>query len=239
MLGAVAFAISKEQTRYYLCGVYLHTREVEGERVLRAVATDGHRMARVQRAAPPGAADAPGVILPERTVTELRALLDAAADDCAAAIAVHGQAERPRILRAEIGWTTVVSKLVDGTYPDYERVIPAANPNALTLDREALQDAVARVLTVTDGKARGVRFEVEPARLSLRSASPERGDALEEIDCTAAAEVTIGFNGGYVQDMAAALAGDTITLRLADPFAPSLWQGEDDGFVGVLMPMRA
>jgi DNA polymerase III subunit beta len=227
------FAISTEETRYYLNGIYLHTLDVEGETRIRAVATDGHRLARVELAAPEGSGGMPGVILPRKTVGEILKLLE----DAEATVSVElSQAK----VRFTLGPVVLTSKLIDGTFPDYARVIPANNDKRLTVERGDFAAAVDRVSTISSERGRAVKLSLGDGRLVLTVTNPDSGTATEEIEVDYAAEpLDIGFNSRYLLDIAAQLEGDTALLRLADPGSPTLVQDRDGAqALYVLMPMR-
>jgi DNA polymerase III subunit beta len=227
------FAISTEETRYYLNGIYLHTLEVDGETRIRAVATDGHRLARVELPAPDGSAGMPGVILPRKTVGEIQKLLE----DGDAAIIVELS---PAKVRFTVGAVVLTSKLIDGTFPDYARVIPSGNDKRLVVERGDFAAAVDRVSTISSERGRAVKLSLNDGRLVLTVTNPDSGTATEEIEVDYDAEpLDIGFNSRYLLDIAAQLDSDTALLRLADPGSPTLVQDRDGAAaLYVLMPMR-
>jgi len=227
------FAISTEETRYYLNGIYLHTLEVEGETRIRAVATDGHRLARVELPAPSGSAGMPGVILPRKTVGEIQKLLE----DGEAAITIELSAAK---VRFTLGPVVLTSKLIDGTFPDYARVIPSGNDKRLVVERRDFEAAVDRVSTISSERGRAVKLSLNDGRLVLTVTNPDSGTATEEIEVDYDAEpLDIGFNSRYLLDIAAQLDSDTALLRLADPGSPTLVQDRDGAAaLYVLMPMR-
>jgi DNA polymerase-3 subunit beta len=227
------FAISTEETRYYLNGIYLHTLEVEGETRMRAVATDGHRLARVELPAPAGSGGMPGVILPRKTVGEIHKLLD----DADQPVSVELSAAKARFT---VGPVVLTSKLIDGTFPDYARVIPVANDKRLVVERGDFAAAVDRVSTISSERGRAVKLSLNEGRLVLTVTNPDSGTATEEIEVDYDAEpLDIGFNSRYLLDIAAQLDGDTALLRLADPGSPTLVQDRDGAAaLYVLMPMR-
>jgi len=227
------FAISTEETRYYLNGIYLHTLEVEGEARLRAVATDGHRLARVELPAPAGSAGMPGVILPRKTVGEILKLME----DPEALVSVELS---PAKVRFTVGPVVLTSKLIDGTFPDYARVIPVANDRRLTVERGDFAAAVDRVSTISSERGRAVKLSLSDRRLVLTVVNPDSGTATEEIEVDYDADpLDIGFNSRYLLDIAAQLDGDTALLKFADPGSPTLVQDrEGAAALYVLMPMR-
>ena len=227
------FAISTEETRYYLNGIYLHTIEAEGLK-LRAVATDGHRLARVEIDAPEGSAGMPGIIVPRKAVAEIQKLVDDGGDS----VAIDLSPAKIR-LRFASG-VTLISKLIDGTFPDYQRVIPAGNDKRLTVERDAFARAVDRVSTISSERGRAVKLGLQEGRLSLSVNNPDSGSATEELDVDyEAAGLDIGFNARYLLDITGQLEGDTALFKLADPGSPTLIQDrEGASALYVLMPMR-
>jgi DNA polymerase-3 subunit beta len=227
------FAISTEETRYYLNGIYLHTLEIEGQSRIRAVATDGHRLARVELMAPEGAAGMPGVILPRKAVGEIQKLME----DAEALVSVELS---PAKVRFTIGPVVLTSKLIDGTFPDYARVIPAGNDKSLIVERTDFTAAVDRVSTISSERGRAVKLSLTDGRLVLTVTNPDSGTATEEIEVDYdAAPLDIGFNSRYLLDIAAQLDGDTALLKFADPGSPTLVQDrEGAAALYVLMPMR-
>lgn len=240
MLAATRFAVSTEETRYYLNGIHLHAGEGADGPALVAVATDGHRLALTARALPEGAAGMPAVILPRVTVDLLAAITGRKAD-----IAIELSPTRVRLAvgPGEDGpGIAITSKLVDGTFPDYRRVMPAAPPSRFTLDVAALRAAVDRVLTIAPtGKGCAVRFAFSAGGLELSAVNPDAGEAREGLAVASAegAPVEIGINGRYMLDMLAAVPAASVTIHLSDNASPALVtcpDAPDARFV--LMPMR-
>ncbi|WP_152046697.1 DNA polymerase III subunit beta [Aureimonas psammosilenae] len=227
------FAISTEETRYYLNGIFLHTLESVGELRLRAVATDGHRLARAEIAAPNGSEGMPGIIIPRKTVGELQKLLGDAEDT----ISVELSDSK---IRFTIGPVVLTSKLIDGTFPDYQRVIPQNNDKALTLDRQSFSAAVDRVSTISSERGRAVKLALGSGQLTLTVNSPDAGTATEELAVGYDSDdLEIGFNARYLLDIAGQLAGEETVFMLADPGSPTLIRDQsDEGTLYVLMPMR-
>jgi DNA polymerase-3 subunit beta len=227
------FAISNEETRYYLNGIYFHSATSNGTQVLRGVATDGHRLARVEVPLPKGAAEIPGVIVPRKTVGEVRKLLDESDGS------VDIELSDTRI-RFASGGVTLVSKLIDGTFPDYERVIPTGNDKVLNVPCKEFAHAVDRVSTISTEKSRAIKLAVAKGVVTLSATSPDAGSATEEIEVEYKdSALEIGFNSRYLLDIAAQIEGEVAVLRLADPGSPTLIQDKDSkGALYVLMPMR-
>lgn len=227
------FAVSTEETRYYLNGVYLHVVDENGARKLRAVATDGHRLARIDADLPEGAEDAPGVIVPRKTVGELRKLLD---DD-------EGEIEvsvSETKIRFSANGLVLTSKVIDGAFPDYSRVIPQSNSRRMEVDAADFAQAVERVATVSQERSRAVKLTMEHDRLTLSVTSPDAGSGTDELAVAYAdEEMEIGFNARYLIEIASQVDRENAVFLFADPNAPTLVrEGEDESAVYVVMPMR-
>lgn len=227
------FAISSEETRYYLNGIFVHTLDVEGRTMLRAVATDGHRLARVEMPAPSGSAGMPGVILPRKAVAEVQRLIE----DAQGEIAIELSSNKMRFSLGEVVLTT---KLIDGTFPDYARVIPSNNDKRLTVERDAFTKAVDRVSTISSERGRAVKLALSEGKLILSVTNPDQGSAVEELEADYdGSPLDVGFNARYLLDIAQQLDSDTALFRLADPGSPTLIQDRDGASaLYVLMPMR-
>jgi DNA polymerase-3 subunit beta len=234
LIDRTRFAISTEETRYYLNGIFLHPAEHDGVKVLRAVATDGHRLARAEAPLPDGADGMPGVIVPRKTVNELRKLLDEAGDEDVAVSVSETK------IRFSMDNVTLTSKLIDGAFPDYERVIPAGNDKLALLDRQAFKDAVDRVSTISTEKSRAVKLAIQPGTITVSASNAEAGAASEEIEADYDSDVMeIGFNSRYLLDIASQMEGDVAELAFADPGAPTILRDKADASaLYVLMPMR-
>jgi DNA polymerase III subunit beta len=244
LIDKIQFAISTEETRYYLNGIYLHAVEAgpKGGAMLRAVATDGHRLARIELPAPRGAEGMPGVIVPRKAVAEIQKLVEDGDD-------LVGVELSPAKIRLTFGGgegdapgrgVVLTSKLIDGTFPDYQRVIPTGNDKRLTVEREDFAKAVDRVSTISSERGRAVKLTLGDGRVTLTVNNPDSGNATEELDADyEAAPLDIGFNARYLLDIAAQLEGDTALFRLADPGSPTLIQDREGApALYVLMPMR-
>jgi DNA polymerase III subunit beta len=223
------FAISTEETRYYLMGIFLHV----ADDALKAAATDGHRLARVTVAKPDGADGMPDVIVPRKCVAELRKLLDE----------LEGTVEvsmSPTKIRFGLGSAVLTSKLIDGTFPDYNRVIPTGNDKLLKLDPKSFAQGVDRVSTIASEKTRAVKMNVDRDKVTLSVTSPESGTATEELAADYGSDgIEIGFNARYLLDILGEIDGDTVEVHLADAAAPTLLRENDKSpALYVLMPMR-
>jgi DNA polymerase III, beta subunit len=227
------FAISTEETRYYLNGVYMHVAEGEDGRVLRCVATDGHRLARIDAPVPAGAEAMPGVIVPRKTVNELKKLLD----DDAADIAISVSETKVRFATAEIALT---SKVIDGTFPDYSRVIPMGNQKRLEVDASEFAKAVDRVATVSSERSRAVKLILDEDKLVLTVNAPDSGMAQEELVVAYGDDrLEIGFNAKYLLEIASQIDRENAVFLFNSSGEPALVrEGTDASAVYVVMPMR-
>jgi DNA polymerase III subunit beta len=233
LIDKTQFAISTEETRYYLNGIYLHVAGSGKAQALRAVATDGHRLAQVELELPGGAAGMPGIIVPRKTVGEVQRLLE----DNEAEVAIELSAGK---IRFTVGAVVLTSKLIDGTFPDYGRVIPANNDKELVVDKKEFEAAVDRVSTVSSERGRAVKLSITGGKLLLSVTNPDSGSANEELEVEYEADpLDIGFNSRYLLDIAAQIDSEAAVLKLADPGSPTLIQDkEPHGTLYVLMPMR-
>ncbi|TIP73609.1 MAG: DNA polymerase III subunit beta [Mesorhizobium sp.] len=227
------FAISTEETRYYLNGIYLHTHDVDGKLKLRSVATDGHRLARAEIDAPAGSEGMPGIIIPRKTVSELQKLVDDPN------VAVTTELSDTKI-RFTIGSVVLTSKLIDGTFPDYQRVIPTGNDKKLIIDRQSFAAAVDRVSTISSERGRAVKLSIGEGQVTLAVNNPDSGSATEELTADYSSDaIEIGFNAKYLLDVAAQLTGTEAKFMLADAGSPTLIHDmADETTLYVLMPMR-
>lgn len=227
------YAMSTEETRYYLNGIYLHVAGSGEGAVLRAVATDGHRLARVEVAIPAGAAGMPGIIIPRKAIQELRKLLESGEGEVEVSVS-EGK------IRFVVGEAVLVSKLIEGQFPDYERVIPANNQKMMELECRRFKEAVDRVSVISSERTRAVRLSLGAGTLGLAASSAEAGSANEEIDVTYGADpLEIGFNSRYLLDMLGQIEGDTAQFLFNDPASPVLVRDTADvGSLYVIMPMR-
>ena len=235
LIDRTRFAISTEETRYYLNGIFLHAAEGSDGRVLRAVATDGHRLARVEEPLPEGAGSMPGVIVPRKTVAELRKLLDEAQGDVECALS-------DTRIQFTVGNVQLTSKLIDGTFPEYERVIPRDNEKILRVGKKDFAEAVGRVAAISSERSRPVKMSLARDLLVLSAASPEQGTASEELEGDRvkyeAGPLEIGFQARYLNDITDQIGGE-VEFLFSDGSAPTVVRDAgDSSALYVLMPMR-
>jgi DNA polymerase-3 subunit beta len=228
------FAISNEETRYYLNGIYVQALEVGGELTLRAVATDGHRLARADAPAPAGAKGMPGIIVPKKTVSEVQKLLDGAEGDVAIEIS-------DTKIRFTLGSVVLLSKLIEGTFPDYERVTPKNNDKQMNVDRSSFAIAVDRVSTIASERGgKAVKLQMKAGQLELSVTNPDHGTASEELAVDFEPEsFEIGFNARYLLDILAQIRSENAVFMFNDAGSPTLVKEDGDAkALYVLMPMR-
>ena len=233
LIDKTRFAVSTEETRYYLNGLYLHTVAEAGVPLLRAVATDGHRLALAETPAPEGAAGGPGVIVPRKTIDQVRRLLDDGSGPVQVSVS-------PQKIRFEFGQASLTSKVIDGAFPDYMRVIPKGNDKQADIDKAVFASAVDRVATISAEKSRSVKLAFELDRVTLTVRNMEAGQGVEEVEIGYSDEpFEIGFNARYLLDVAGQITGENAAFRFADPASPTLvLDPGDPGVQYVLMPLR-
>ena len=233
LIDKTLFSVSTEETRYYLNGIYIHTVKEENEERFRVVATDGHRLSRLSTELPSNAKNLGGVIIPRKTVIELRKIIDGKQNT------VRVQLSKNKI-RFSIDSISLTSKLLDGTFPDYEKVIPSNNTKELIIDNKEFIDAVDRVSTVSMEKSRAVKISLSNNLISLNVNSHDVGNASEDLEIDYKHDnLEIGFNSKYLLDIAAQIQGKEIEILLSDSASPALITDPDqDGVIFVLMPMR-
>ncbi|MCH8684079.1 DNA polymerase III subunit beta [Pedomonas mirosovicensis] len=226
------FAISTEETRYYLNGIFMHVTD-EAKPALRAVATDGHRLARVAIERPEGSDGMPDVIIPRKAVAEVRKLLDEVDGDVQVSLSQSK-------IRFAFNNAVLTSKLIDGTFPDYSRVIPTANDRLLRINAKELAQGVDRVSTIATEKTRAVKLSLDTNKVTLSVTSPEAGTAAEEISAEyGSGPLEVGFNSRYLLDILSQIETETVEVHLADAASPTLIrETADSPAIFVLMPMR-
>ena len=230
LIDTTKFAVSMEETRYYLNGIYLHFSDTTN---LTAVATDGHRLALSQMKPPSGSEIMPAIIIPRKAVSELRKLLD----DEPQEVEVKLSETRAEFSVGDVRLTT---KLIDGTFPEYKRVIPEGNDKIISVSVNLLSAAVDRVSTIASDKSRAIKLNIENNQLVLSATNPDASSATENLEISYDGDpIDIGFNAKYLMDILTQIKGETIAIELIDPGSPSLLRDpEDEANIFVLMPMR-
>lgn len=232
MIDRTKFAVSTEETRYYLNGIYMHAHSQDGVDVLRTAATDGHRLAKVEVPLPAGAKVMSGIIIPRKTVAEIRKLIEEVEDNIAISVSET---------KIKFAFENVVltSKLIDGTYPDYERVIPTDNDKLLEIDVLEFKAAVDRVSVVSE-RSRGVKASLTKGKVVISASVPEAGSGVEEVEASyEAQDLEVGFNFRYLLDILQEVKGDTVQFSMKDGASPTVVQDiADKSALYVLMPMR-
>ncbi|MBM3927107.1 MAG: DNA polymerase III subunit beta [Sphingomonadales bacterium] len=237
MVSAIAasrFAASTEETRYYLGGLFVHAPTLDDGQVLRIAATDGHRLARVTLPLPDGAGSISDAIIPTKAVKLIESLLDGHEGNFEMALGAARVA-------FDLGDITVTAKLIDGSFPDYTRVIPSGNDKTASIARAALVSATERVRTLASEKTSAIKLAFERDKVTLSVASPENGTATEEVPCDFdGAPIEIGFNARYLIEVVGHVQGETVELVMAEPAAPTIVRDVNDAapVLYVLMPMR-
>ncbi len=232
LIDRTKFAMSTEETRYYLNGIYMHATDSNGVKVLRAVSTDGHRLARFEMPLPEGAESIPGVIIPRKTVSEIRKLIEDAADIIKISLSDNK-------IRFSFDHIIMTSKLIDGTFPNYQQVIPQNNDKIVEIDPKIFSSAIDRVSTISDGKSRALKIIVNGKQMTLSASSPEAGSAIEELEVNSDASIEIGFNAKYLLDITSQIDGEGCRLSFADSNSQTIIQDNNDpSALYVLMPLR-
>ncbi|MDI9409036.1 MAG: DNA polymerase III subunit beta [Candidatus Pacebacteria bacterium] len=244
------FAMSTDDTRYYLNGLYIHVKDYKHENpesneapILRAVSTDGHRLARVELPLPEGAANIhppgeSGFIIPRKTILELRKLIDE--DMGKDSLPIVKVSISNEFIRFSYGNVVITSKLVDGKFPDYERVIPTTNDKRLEVDCASFRLAVERVSTLSTELSKVVRLSLKDRTLTVNVSSSENGSGLDEIEADYNGEpMEVGFNWKYLLDVTDQIQGGIALFKLADSNGPAVISDiSDQSAIYVLMPMR-
>lgn len=231
LIAKTGFAVSMEETRYNLNGIYMHEKS-GAEPTLTAVATDGHRLACAGVPLPAGAAGMPGIIIPRKTINELSKLATEFDDNVDVALSTNQ-------IRFSIGDVVLSSRLIDGTYPEYEKVIPVNNDKKLLANAKALSDVIERVSVVSE-KSRGIKLSLQPGLLQVFAASADEGSAEDEMDAVYDNDsLEIGFNYRYLLDILSQVKGENVQVMLQEGTSPVILQDEaDNAALYVLMPMR-
>lgn len=237
LFGKTRHAVSTEETRYYLNGVYFHAaNDDNGIPQLRAVATDGHRLAWAQSIQPEGCQDMPGIIVPRKTVSEVVKLLEDFVGDVKVSIASNR-------ITFQVGSSILHSKLIDGKFPDYNRVIPKGNDKSVEVSRDSLARSIDLVISVSNDRTRAVKFNIEPSKLTVTATSEVNGNAkgVQEMDAEydSQEKLVIGFNSKYVLDSLSVIEGDKVKLSLSSSLGAVVAQdSQESNCKYILMPMQ-
>ena len=231
LIDRTKFAISIEETRYYLNGIFFHILNKD----LIAVATDGHRLAKASVPMPTGAENLEGIIVPRKTINEIRKLIDEIPSDTEINVSFSDSR-----IKFKAGKTILTSKLIDGNFPDYEKVIPSQNKNVLNIDSQLFSESIDRVSTIFSDKSRSIKLIITNNVLKLDASSPDTGFASEEIQVDYIGEdLNIGFNSRYLLDITSQIGSGEITILFDDDGSPALINSKNDNQACfVIMPMR-
>ena len=227
MLGQTTFAISHDESRYALNGVLFAVHDKE----LRMVATDGHRLALAARQLPVAGPAMSGIV-PRKAVQEVARIVGSGEEVQIAVSDNQFMIRMPNVL--------LMARLIEGTFPNYEQVVPRAHPHRVTLSRAALTAALRRVSVLSEERTKPVRFLLTPGQLKMTAHSPDYGEAEEQMEAQfAGEEIAIGFNSRYVLDALGAQDGEQVLIELKDGLSPGVFKSfEDEGTLCVIMPMR-
>lgn len=232
LIDRTKFAMSTEETRYYLNGIYVHETDQDGVKLLRAVATDGHRLARYEMPLPESASGMPGVIIPRKAVLELRKLLEEAADTIEVSLSESK-------IRFGFDHIVMTSKLIDGTFPNYEQVIPQGNDKVIEVNPKIFSSAIDRVSTISDGKSRAVKIALSGKTLTVSANSPEAGSATEDLEVNSNDNIEIGFNARYLLDITSQIEGEGCRIMMSNAGSSTIIQDSEDlSSLYVVMPLR-
>ncbi|HEX5034186.1 MAG TPA: DNA polymerase III subunit beta, partial [bacterium] len=230
MIEKTLFSVSTDETKYNLNGVFL---ESAGDKKLRMVATDGHRLSWAERPMTQSFQLAKGVLLPRKGVLELQKLIQE--EDGILPLAIEG-----RNVMLQRGPITLFIRLIEGDFPDYRQVIPAKNDQSAILPKAQLVGALRRVSLLSQEHNRGVKLTFNSGQLELLCSNPDLGEAREEVECQYKGKhLEVGFNYRYFLDVLSVLEDETVKLELKDEVSPCLIRSEvDKGFLSLIMPMR-
>ena len=233
LISKTKFAISNEETRYFLNGIYFNVSSKDKSSTLTFVGTDGHRLATSSSSTNQFSSDIQGVIIPKKTINELSKLLSENSNDIEIDISSN------KII-FYIDNLILISKLIDGNFPDYTRVIPNNNNNHLKVNRSHLLSAVDRVSTIANEKSPSIKFKLFKNLVNLSTINNENSTATEDIETNYDGdEIEIGFNSRYIMDILDCLEGEEIKISFNDNSTPIIVQEKSGSeTIYVLMPMR-
>jgi len=230
------FAMSHDQTRQALNGILLEVAPISGDEAdLRLIATDGHRLAFIQRRCRAAVAGNRGVIVPRKAITEVRKLIGEEA--AGATVELSFQENR---LFFRIGASLLVTRLVDGQFPDYHQVIPPGGTRVAVVERESFYRAVRRVSTVTADRVNLLRFGFSEGKVAVTAVNPEIGEATEDVEAEfSGGDIELGMNARYIMDVFSVIGQEKVVIEMNEALSPALVRPlGDDGYRCVVMPMR-
>lgn len=233
LIDRTLFAISAEESRYYLNGIFMHIVDNGSDKLLRSVTTDGHRLAQANIAAPEGSDEMPDIILPKKTAGEIQKLLENSDEK------VKIELSQTKIC-IRLDHIELVSKLIEGTFPDYTRVIPQKNDKELQVNKNDFSNAVDRVSTIGSDRICAVKMALSEQRMDLSFSNPSNGNASEELEVEFGhSKLDIGFNSRYLLEITSQLRSEKTLFKLSDPSQPAIIQNSDtEDTLYVVMPMR-
>jgi DNA polymerase III subunit beta len=234
MIKKTLYAVGENDARYVLNGLFVHMSQTKGGLTMRMVGTDGHRLSMIDRVVNAKHKEE-SIIIPKKAMMELRRLLD---EETPKAELRVGFSKNHALFKRD--GLVMVSKLIDGNYPNYQQVIPSKNTKKVPVSKEIMAHAVKRVSILSKEKTNAVKMQLDKDRLVLSTNNPEVGEASEELAVDyKGEEITIGFNSRYLMDVLAAMDRETIFLELNDPLSPCMISEEgDELYKCVVMPMR-
>jgi DNA polymerase-3 subunit beta len=230
MIDKTRFAISSDETRYYLNGLFLQSIKKDSGFELRCVATDGHRLALAYLTTNDLNSEF-GVILPKKSVAEIRRIIDGSKK-----IKISVSRVKIKIVTEQ---ATIVSKLIDGEFPDYDKVLPKNNGQLAVINKKTFFDCVDRVSTVATDKHRSVKLTIENGKMNLQVSTNDGSFAYEELDVTYSGDkIETGFNSRYLLDVIGQIDKEELLMKFKDGFSPALVEAKDMHSVFVIMPVR-
>ncbi len=225
------FAIPTDETRFYLNGLFFHSIEKDGDFELRAVATDGHRLALASSRQSSIDKIIPGIIIPKKAIIEIRKIIEGNED-------VNISFSKAKI-KVESGNSVVISKLIDGEFPEYERVIPKQNDKIVKVDRKAIFSAVDRVATIANDKNKSIKLLLEENKITFQVKNNDNGDGSEEIEVNFTGDsIETGFNSRYFLEIIGQINKEEINIHFKDGTSPALIDTKDNDSLYVIMPIR-
>ncbi|MCE3255273.1 MAG: dnaN [Rickettsiaceae bacterium] len=225
------FAIPSDETRFYLNGMFLHSVVAGNGVELRGIATDGHRLALASSTHSSLTSEIAGVIIPKKTINEIRKIIEGNED-----VAIAFSKAKIRVTSSN---SVIISKLIDGEFPEYDRVIPKNNDKIVKVDRKIIFDAVDRVSTIATDKNKSVKLILENNKISLQIKSNDNGNASEEIEVDYQGEtIETGFNSRYFLEILGQVAKEKISINFKDGASPALINAGDNDGLYVIMPIR-